>query len=508
MSNTELLNRDRTPPSSAAVLEPEVDGPAPEEKRVRSIAAIENFLGRGDRNGLSLGRLPGAGGVFRALPRRTRMRFLGDLIAMALVTAAVTLWIGGGAREALMLVGFDAIYILFLHVTGLYSFGEAREGPLFYLFRFVGAFVAAFLVILPLALLPLMAKEAGIHAVLTLVLLVVWRHIIEQRLALPPVKVVVAGAGKAAASFLREVAKHPEFQVVGVFDDDLRNGGVEGHPLAGPCQAIPRFSVEHGAQLMVVAITHDKSSELVDSILACQYAGVPVLDMPSAFELVTGRLPLQHCSQHWFAFSAHLFDKHSGVAQRVKRAADVVVAAVGLLLTAPLIVLAAVAVRLESPGPALYRQVRVGRFGRLFRIAKLRTMRNDAEAGSGAVWAAGKNDPRVTRVGRVLRFLRLDELPQFWNVLAGDMSIVGPRPERPEFVQQLSEVVPFYGLRHGVRPGITGWAQVRYPYGASAADALRKLEYDLFYVRHYTLLFDLRIMLKTIRVMVLGTGSA
>lgn len=491
-----------------ATLDRPPEGASAEDKRVRSISEIDGYLSRGERNGYAAAKLPGAGSVFRALPRRTRQRFTGDVLAMALVSTLFVYWLGAGWREGLLLLGFDAIYVLSLHVWGLYSFGELREGPSVYLLRFAGAFVAGFLIVLPIALIPALGQEAGFHGLATLVVLVLWRLVIERRLTLPPVRVVVAGAGKAASSFLQEVAKHPEFEVIGVFDDDHRNSGVGGYPVLGTSKRIPKFAVEERAQLMVVAITHDKRPQMVDAILACQYAGIPVLDMPSAFELMTGRLPLEHCSHQWLAFSGNIFENHSGMTQRVKRTIDAVLGAVGLAVSAPLILLSALAIRLDSRGPVFYRQVRVGRFGRPFMIIKLRTMTTDAEAASGAVWSAGREDPRVTRVGRVLRALRLDELPQFWNVLIGDMSITGPRPERPEFVYELSDVVPFYSLRHGVRPGITGWAQVSYPYGASAADALRKLEYDLFYVRHYTLLFDVRIMLKTLRVMILRTGSA
>jgi lipopolysaccharide/colanic/teichoic acid biosynthesis glycosyltransferase len=169
-------------------------------------------------------------------------------------------------------------------------------------------------------------------------------------------------------------------------------------------------------------------------------------------------------------------------------------------------VLVGVAVRLTSPGPALYHQVRVGQNGRLFTVHKFRSMREDAEAASGAVWAQ-KNDPRVTALGAFCRKTRLDELPQLWNVLVGDMSFVGPRPERPQFVEQLSDLIPFYRQRHVVKPGVTGWAQVMYTYGASVEDAVEKLQYDLFYIKHLSVGFDVFVLFKTVQTVVLRRGT-
>jgi lipopolysaccharide/colanic/teichoic acid biosynthesis glycosyltransferase len=185
---------------------------------------------------------------------------------------------------------------------------------------------------------------------------------------------------------------------------------------------------------------------------------------------------------------------------------DIGVAAVGLLLSFPLMLLIGLAVKASSPGPAVYHQQRVGKDGRVFILKKFRSMRHDAEAASGAVWASPQ-DPRVTTVGRWLRRMRLDELPQLWNVLVGDMSLIGPRPERPEFVKSLTREILFYGQRHVVRPGLTGWAQVRYTYGASVEDAMKKLQYDLFYIKNMSVALDLYIVLLTIKTVLRGRGA-
>jgi exopolysaccharide biosynthesis polyprenyl glycosylphosphotransferase len=184
----------------------------------------------------------------------------------------------------------------------------------------------------------------------------------------------------------------------------------------------------------------------------------------------------------------------------------VLLSTIGIALTWPLMIATAIAVRLDSPGPILFAQERVGRDGKPFTLYKFRSMSADAEARTGAVWAS-ENDPRITRAGRFLRKARLDELPQLFNVVSGDMSLVGPRPERPVFVRELTEQIPYYNQRHIVKPGLTGWAQINYPYGSSVADALQKLQYDLFYIKYQSQLFDLSILFNTIKTVVLRKGT-
>jgi exopolysaccharide biosynthesis polyprenyl glycosylphosphotransferase len=219
---------------------------------------------------------------------------------------------------------------------------------------------------------------------------------------------------------------------------------------------------------------------------------------------LTGRVWLSTVQPSWFVFSTGF--RRSWLTAFLKRAFDLVFGLVGLILSAPVMALVAIAVRLDSPGPILYRQVRVGLGGRCFELLKFRSMREDAEDGNGAQWAQ-EDDPRITRLGRFLRKFRFDELPQYINVIRGEMSFVGPRPERPVFVEMLRAQIPYYDERHSVRPGITGWAQVEYGYGASVEDAYRKLEYELFYLKNMSILFDCAIALQTIRIVLLGRGS-
>jgi exopolysaccharide biosynthesis polyprenyl glycosylphosphotransferase len=234
------------------------------------------------------------------------------------------------------------------------------------------------------------------------------------------------------------------------------------------------------------------------------HQGVAFHHLASVYERYTGKIAVENLRPSYLIFSEGF--RRTWLLGTAKRSVDIAIATIGLLLAAPVMLLVAIGIRLSSPGPVLYHQDRVGKDGRVFRIHKFRSMCVDAEARTGPAWATS-DDPRVTRVGRFLRRSRLDELPQLWNVLRGDMSFVGPRPERPEFVSELTERIPFYGQRHVVRPGLTGWAQVRHEYGSTVEDALEKLQYELFYIKHMSLGFDLFIVLETIKTVLVRRGS-
>jgi exopolysaccharide biosynthesis polyprenyl glycosylphosphotransferase len=242
----------------------------------------------------------------------------------------------------------------------------------------------------------------------------------------------------------------------------------------------------------------------MEKLLDLKLKGVSFDHLASVYEEYTGKIAVENLRPSWLIFSSGF--NGSRALKAVKRATDIIVSVVGLLLMAPLMVVIGALVRLTSPGPALYHQVRVGYRDRSFVLHKFRSMRADAEAQTGAIWAKA-GDPRVTSIGGFLRKSRLDELPQLWNVLVGDMSFVGPRPERPEFVEELTREIPFYRQRHCVRPGLTGWAQVKYAYGASREDALEKLQYELFYIKNMSLSLDMYIILKTVKTVVLRRGT-
>ena len=258
-------------------------------------------------------------------------------------------------------------------------------------------------------------------------------------------------------------------------------------------------------QVIVVAVREQRGGALpLTELLNCRLRGIEVTDVPGVLERVTGTVPVETLKSSWLIYGKGF---SQGSARRsVKRAFDIVMATLLLVVASPVMLVAAIAILLESGRPIIFRQERAGLGGRPFMLLKFRSMRADAEKDGVPQWASS-GDPRITQVGRLLRRARIDELPQLFNVLRGEMSFVGPRPERPFFVAQLTEQVPFYGARHSVKPGITGWAQVRYCYGASVEDAVRKLELDLYYVKNHSLFLDLVILVNTVRVVLLGEGA-
>lgn len=336
-----------------------------------------------------------------------------------------------------------------------------------------------------------------------------WRWLLNRVVGVIflPSRVAVIGGGFAGETLVKALARSEEHEVVGVYDDDPAKQGraVGPYTVAGASREL--LNSPDGAQpdAVAVAITHRKSEELFEFLIECRRRGWQVTDMIEPYEAVTGRLPVEHLSEGWVAFMSELLPVRKGFNAKLKRLMDVAGSVVLLAVGAVPMALAVPAIWLTSRGPTLFRQRRVGRDGEAFDVLKLRTMHRDAEP-DGPVWAT-PNDGRVTAVGRVLRLTRLDEFPQLFNVLRGEMSLVGPRPERPEFVERLEREIPYYGLRHMVKPGVTGWAQVSYPYGASVADAKVKLEYDLYYIRHMGPIFDLRVLLKTIHVLLFAKGS-
>lgn len=261
---------------------------------------------------------------------------------------------------------------------------------------------------------------------------------------------------------------------------------------------------EEKANKLVVSLSERRGVFPVQDVLNCKFSGIEVIDAPSFYEEITGKLLIENITPSWFIFSNGF--RMTASAKLYKRIFDMAFSFIGLLLILPVIPLVALLIKIDSRGPVFLRQVRVGELDKPFVLYKFRTMREDAENGTGAVWAK-KDDPRVTRVGRLLRKTRIDELPQLFNVLRGEMSFIGPRPERPEFVATLKKIIPYYSERHFVKPGVTGWAQVRYPYGASVEDAIEKLRYDLYYIKNISPYLDMLIAVDTAKVMLFGRGA-
>ena len=319
-------------------------------------------------------------------------------------------------------------------------------------------------------------------------------------------RILVMGAGewaKRIGDLSRE--KGSGFVVVGYIAMTDKTPAVMASVHRDAIISLPDHVVRLNASEVVLALEERRNALPLPDLLRIKTTGVFVNEISSFLERETGRVDLATVNPSWFIFSDG-FTAGQRLSKVAKRVFDIVASISVLLLSLPLTVLAALAVRIESKGPVLYRQIRIGHYGVPYPIIKFRSMRADAEVGGKAIWAS-ECDPRITRVGKFLRQTRIDEIPQVWNVLKGEMSFVGPRPERPEFVIDLEQHIPYYAERHMVKPGLTGWAQVNYPYGASIEDARAKLEYDLYYAKNYSPFLDVLILLQTIRVVLWPEGA-
>jgi sugar transferase (PEP-CTERM system associated) len=318
-------------------------------------------------------------------------------------------------------------------------------------------------------------------------------------------RTLLIGAGPLAMTVLRELASRTDadIRVEGLLADPPDAGRelslLYGCPVLGTTADIT--DIVHSHQISQIIVASDCTRECLAAIATLRISGVSVYDALSLLAEVTGRVWVDFAKPGWFIFSEGFH--RSRLTAAIKRAIDLALASAGLIVCSPVMAAVAAMIRIDSEGPCLYRQTRVGLCGRPFQLFKFRSMRVDAEASGLAQWASDK-DPRITCVGRYLRKFRLDELPQFLNIIRGEMSFVGPRPERPVFVEQLRSVIPYYDERHTVRPGLTGWAQVRFTYTSSIEDSRRKLEYDLYYLKQMSLAFDIAIVLYTVRVVLFG----
>ena len=315
-------------------------------------------------------------------------------------------------------------------------------------------------------------------------------------------RVLIIGAGWAGSTIAAELTPLAELgvHIAGFIDDDPRLLGrhiLPGLPVLGNRHALRTLIQQHQVTTLVTAITHNNNGELLWLLMDSLELGVEIISMAVLYEQLTGKIPVEHIGSNWHVSMPTVHPGTRQVRRLVNRIFDILAASLGMLCLAPLAPFLALAIYLDSPGPIFYTQERVGKGGRSFRVYKFRSMIPEAER-DGAVWAQ-KDDDRVTRVGKFLRKTHVDEFPQFLNILKGEMSAVGPRPERPEFVNELAADIPFYRVRHAVKPGMAGWGLVKQGYGSSVEDALIKLQYDLYYIKHQSLWLDVLILLKTIK---------
>jgi sugar transferase (PEP-CTERM system associated) len=361
--------------------------------------------------------------------------------------------------------------------------------------------------------LPQITIGRGVFTVsllLMLTMMTCWRIFAMWLLGHPQMaeRVIILGTDQNAINLAREVLDHREhgYKVVGFIGDDPKLVGQSliNPSVIGLTSQIGELVERYRADRIVVAISDWRGRLPIEPLLKMKLGDdVAIEEMASFYEKLTGKISIETLRPSWLIFSNPSAGRR--VYKRFRRLLEIFLAVIGFIISLPIIALTALAIKLNSVGPIFYTQERVGKQNKIFRIIKFRSMRIDAEAG-GPVWA-NELDPRVTRVGRVIRKLRIDELPQFINVIRGDMSFIGPRPERPVFVEWLEREVPYYSQRHMVKPGLTGWAQVRYQYGASVQDAMEKLQYDLYYIKNQSPLLDAIIIFETVRIVLFGRGA-
>ncbi len=496
----------------------------PEEILLRSSNYAARTQGWRRRIGLPSLRL--------SISERRLLLFVGDLaiIQASLMIALAARW-GLDIRPQIVLqapkwfLTLAVVWCAWAVFFDIYNLARAANA-----WNSVRASVTAGLItVLTYSLIPWLTPPLGARAPLLLFILAValgmagWRSLYSLLFQQPWFKqrVLIVGAGRAGQALVNALQTSPEgdssanpfreagCQIVGFIDDkpEFLGRQVAGVPVLGDRLELPDLAQTLAIDEIVLAITHRHTIDvgLFDAILRCREQGMRFTTMPVFYEQLLGRVPVEHIGQDLHLIMPIHETAGDRLTRGAKRCADVFGALVGLIVLAVSIPIIAIANRMASRGPLFYRQVRVGRGGRTFTCFKFRSMTPDAEKDTGAVWAT-KDDRRVTRVGRVLRSTRLDELPQVYNVLVGEMSLIGPRPERPEFVDTLAQTLPFYRARHAVRPGITGWAQVRHRYANTQEDARIKLEYDLFYVTHVSFWLDLSIALKTLAEIVRFRG--
>lgn len=349
-----------------------------------------------------------------------------------------------------------------------------------------------------------------LNGILIILFIIGWRilysYLLEQSIFKQ--NVLIVGAGWAGKTILHEInaAKKSGMKAVGFIDDDPSKKGhlIDGYPILGDRYSINNVIRQNEVDLIIAAITHEKHADLIKALINCSWKGIDIIDMPTIYEQLTGKIPFKHINNMWMLHIA--IGKPKLYSRLIKPVLEAVIALILFVLLIPVMVVLAIVIKCDSRGRIFYTQERVGKDGRKFTIIKFRTMVENAESLTGAVYAAD-NDPRITKIGRFLRKWRLDEIPQLLNVIKGDMSLVGPRPEREVFIREFEEKIPFYTQRLLVRPGLTGWAQVKFPYASSIEQTEEKLQYDLYYIKNMSFILDFVVFLKTIRVVLFGKGK-
>lgn len=456
--------------------------------------------------------------LFKHLPKKMLLLFLGDVVLISIAFFLSSSIRFGVHTWNIMSPSWTGVvilttYLLTFYLADLYDVELSFKKPK-YLFRFlVAALVASASVAMLFFFSPGLQPGRGIFLVnagLVGVLTCSWRFIFDwwfKNLLKKQKKLLIVGAGWAGRTLYETIKDNPNYHVLGyAIDDDPDKWGTSQSPLVvGDSTILKDVVKELGVDIIVIAITHFKSPELLKNVLDCKMNGIEVYDMPSFYEQVTGKVPVEHVTDFWLVSTPLSGVRRTVYTLKMKRVLDIILSSLGLIFSLFITIPTAIAIKLESSGPIIYRQRRIGLNGKPFDLVKFRSMKFGTE--SDRRFAGSKDDPRITRIGKLIRFTRIDEIPQMWNVLKGEMSFIGPRALMEEEVREFEEKVPYFSLRHSVRPGITGWAQVNYKHGATVEDALEKLQYDLFYIKNLSPLLEFHILLKTVKVVLWGTGA-
>lgn len=453
--------------------------------------------------------------ALRFVPKKMFFLVVGDAL---IITAAYLLALLIRFKEASVELSETEFVLLFVYLFVFY-FAEFYDWGLHYIsVRYVyrhlaGMTMGSMLVLSIFFLVPEFKAGRAVFLISSALIglaTLLWRFVFTwwyARALNGKKRVLIIGAGRAGTTLYNAIKNNPHYQMLGfMIDDDPGKWDAQAFPrVKGSSSRICDIVAENDVDIIVLAISQFKDQQLLKQVLDCKLQGVQIHDMPSFYEKVEGKVPVEHVTDFWLVFTPLLGVKKSVYNQKIKRVIDVVLSFFGLIFTLPLSAGVALAIKLESCGPALYRQMRVGLNGKQFKLVKFRSMASGTD--HDRRFAGERNDPRITHVGRILRRLRLDELPQMWNVLKGDMSFIGPRALIPEEVKEFESQIPHFSLRHSIRPGITGWAQVKYKHGTKIKDGLEKLQYDLFYIKNLSPLLEFHILMSTGKVILSGKGA-
>ncbi len=407
-----------------------------------------------------------------------------------------------------------AIFQLFLHLNDIYDFRRSSSTREYVVRLLQALFMASVALSALYFLLPDMMVGRGvflISLILSCIFIIIWHTLLriywDKRT--PHTNLLILGTSTIALEAVKEILRRPELgiRIVGFVDEDpkLIGTSIVNPSVIGVYEDLPRLMAEHEVNRVVIAMQDRRGKLPIRDLLDFKTRGVAIEDVATLYERVAGKIPVENLKPSWMVFNTGFT-----VSRRLlmeKRIFSLVGSTILLILLSPIMLLLMLLIKLDSKGPIFYLQERVGQGGKTFKLIKFRSMREDAEAQTGPVWSNGDSDERVTRLGRIMRRTRLDELPQLFNVFRGDMSLVGPRPERPHFVKTLTESIPYYNLRHMIKPGITGWAQINYGYANSLEHTVEKLQYDLFYIKNMSWILDMLIVLQTIKTALTEKGS-